>query len=135
MNYMGMTKQSSGTINLENMSIDTKRFLYSSYFSSKTNTSQSFDHKIELLTLLAYLTQQLKKRFPDKFKNSYDVLNNYILPGAHLEIADEDYLSGLSIVCDDLIWGTNEILPPSQYSSSTEIKDRIKELISGWLPF
>ena len=130
-----MTKQSNGTIDLKDMSIDTKRFLYNSYFSSKTNTSASFNNKIELLTLLAYLTQQLKKRMPDTFKNAYDVLMKYVLVGSQLEVADEDYLSGLSVVCDDLIWGTNDIDAPTQYTNSAEIKDRIKELISGWLPF
>lgn len=135
MSYTDMSKQSSGTIDLNNINLDTKRFLYSSYFSSKTNTSQSFSNKIELLTLLAYLTQQLKKRVPETFKNSYDVLYKYILVGMSLEEADNDYLSGLSIVCDDLIWGTNDIEKPSNYSNSSEVKDRIKELISGWLPF
>jgi hypothetical protein len=123
------------TIDLNNMSLDTKRFLYNSYFSSKTNTSQSFEYKIEILTLLAYLTQQLKKRMPDTFKNAYDVLKNYVLVGVPLELTDEDYISGLSVVCDDLIWGTNDIEAPSKYSNSVEIKNRIKELISGWLPF
>lgn len=135
MNYTDMSKQSSGTIDLNNINLDTKRFLYNSYFSSKTNTSQSFSNKIELLTLLAYLTQQLKKRVPETFKNSYDVLYKYILVGMSLEEADNEYLSGLSIVCDDLIWGTNDIEKPSNYSNSSEVKDRIKELISGWLPF
>lgn len=130
---MDTTKQSNGKN--ERMDIDKMRFVYATYFSSKTNTSQSFYDKMELLTLLSYLTQQLKKRMPNDFKNAYDVLFNYVLKGQSLEIADIDYLTGLSVVCDDLIWGTNEINPPSQYSNSAELKDRIKELISGWLPF
>ena len=135
MNCTDMTKQSTMTIDLNNMSLDTKKFLYDSYFSSKTNTSQSFNHKIELLTLLGYLTQQLKKRVPDTFRNSYDVLKKYVLVGNILEQADEDYISGLSIVCDDLLYGVQDIDPPTQYSNSAEIKNRLKELISGWLPF
>lgn len=135
MNYTDMTKQSSGTINLTDASIETKRFLYASYFSSKTNTSQSFSYKIELLTLLGYLTQQLKKRMPNEFKNANDVIYKYVMKGQQLNEADVDYLDGVSIVCDDLIWGTEEIPAPEQYSSSVEIKDRIKELISWWLPF
>ena len=132
---MDMTKQSNGTIDLNNINLDTKRFLYNSYFSSKTNTSQSFSYKIELLTLLGYLTQQLKKRMPSEFSNAHDVIFKYILKGQSLEVADIDYLEGISIVCDDLIWGTSDISAPQQYSSSVEIKDRIKELITCWLPF
>ena len=90
---------------------------------------------VELLTLLGYLTQQLKKRMPSEFSNAHDVIFKYILKGQSLEVADIDYLEGISIVCDDLIWGTSDISAPQQYSSSVEIKDRIKELITCWLPF
>lgn len=130
-----MTKPSNGTIDLNNINIDTKRFLYTSYFSSKTNTSQSFDNKIEILTLLGYLTQQLKKRFPTEFKNSNDTIFKYIFKGQNLEVGDIDYLEGIGIVCDDLIYGVSDIPSPAQYSSSVQIKDRLKELISCWLPF
>lgn len=72
-----MSKQSNGNPKWDgNLDIETLRYIYNAHFSSKTNTSQSFEYKIELLTLLAFLTQQLKKRMPDNFKNSYDVLTN-----------------------------------------------------------
>jgi len=129
-------KSKASTIDLSQITMNGKRDLYLQFFSSKTNTNQSFADKIELLTLLGFLTQGLCKRNPELFKNSYDVLTKYIYPNGQLgEFGDEEYIQGISIVCDDLIWGVNSIPKPDKYSSSTELRDRIKELISQWLPF
>lgn len=131
---MDMTKQSN-LLDLNNISVDTLRYLYSIYFSSNTNTSGSFYDKIELLTLLSYLSQQLCKRMPDQFKNSLDVLNNYIYKGETLDSGIKEYVVGLSVVCDDLLYGVNDLTPPTGYSSSLEIKNKIKTLINAWTPF
>ena len=129
-------KSKASTIDLSAITMNGKRDLYLQFFSSKTNTNQSFADKIELLTLLGFLTQELCKRKADTFKNSYDVLTKYIYPSGQLgEFGDEEYIQGVSIVCDDLIWGVNPIPKPEKYSTSTELRDRIKELISQWLPF
>lgn len=134
---MDTTKKSkASTIDLSQITMNGKRDLYLQFFSSKTNTNQSFADKIELLTLLGFLTQELCKRKSDTFKNSYDVLTKYVYPSGQLgEFGDEEYIQGVSIVCDDLIWGVNPIPKPEKYNTSTELRDRIKELISQWLPF
>lgn len=135
LNFMEQTLK-KGMLDLNNMSRDTKNYLYSCYFSSKTNLNMSLEDKLELYFLICFLTFNLNKRFPDKFKNSQDVLLNYIYDGN--SIGDQgmiEYIEGLGIVCDDLLWGVEPKTTPSQYKNSSEVKDRIKELISQWLPF
>lgn len=130
-----MTNRST-SIDLLAITYETKEFLYANYFSSKSNTEQSFANKIELITLLCFLTQALTKARPDTFKKTMDVLQKYIFAGEPIGLeSDVAYVEGLSIVCDDYLFGVGPIEKPEQYKTTLEIRARIKELIQNWLPF
>lgn len=129
-----MTKNSTNVI--QSTDIVAKRALYTQHFSSGTNFDNSFGMKIEILTLLAFLTQELNKRFPDNYTNAYDTLSKYIFNNGEFEPSGlTNYIIALSIICDDLMWGCNKIDKPDRYNSANEIRERIKEIINAWLPF
>ena len=135
MNCMAMTNRLNN-IDLSAITYDTKVFLYDSYFSSKSNTEQSFANKIEVLTLLCFLTQVLTKAKSENFKNSLDVLKKYIFADEPIGLdSSVDYIEGLSIICDDFLYGVGPIEKPKAYKTTLEIRQRIKELIQNWLPF
>ena len=135
MNYMVMTSKLTN-IDLSAITYDTKVLLYANYFSSKSNTEQSFANKIELITLLCFLTQVLMKAKPEVFKNTIDVLKKYIFAEEPIGLnSSEEYVEGLSIICDDFLYGVNPIEKPEKYKTTLEIRQRIKELIQNWLPF
>lgn len=116
--------------------LNERRALFAQYFSSGTNLEDSFAIKLEVLTLLSFLTQELGKRYPDEFKNAYDVLSKYVYKDAVLDTSSwVAYIESLSIICDDLLFGCNPIPKPDKYTSAIEVKNRIKEIIAEWLPF
>ncbi|MDO4465528.1 MAG: hypothetical protein Q4C49_00760 [Bacillota bacterium] len=111
-----------------------KKSIYTRYFSSGNNTFQSFDNKMELLTLICFLTQKMSKKDPEKYPNAKAVLDMIFKDS--IDWADSDYVIGLSIVADDLLFGTvTEIKNPGEYKNAKEIVSRIKELIEQWMPF
>lgn len=122
--------------------LENKRFIYAMWFSSKTNTLMSFKDKIELYTLICFLTQQMKKKDPVKYGNPIKVLNaiykkNFEEVGEEIPVTGEnEYILGLGIVCEDLLYGTEDTIPiPSGFKNAQEIVNRIKQLIEQWLPF
>lgn len=125
-------------MDLNNMTLETKRGLYLQFFSSGSNSEQSFGIKIEVITLLCFLTQELNKRHPEEFKTAFDVLSKYVFKDQNAfasECGWVSYMEGLSIICDDLLFGVSELEKPENYSSASEVKNRIKEIIAEWLPF
>lgn len=124
-----------GLIDLNNLTEGMKVQLYATCFSSMTNTASSFEHKIELLQLICILTQKMKKAFPDDFKSAKDVLLKYVYQNQPIEnYGDKEYVTSLWIICDDLLYGVDEIPVPETYHSPKEIRNKIIELIAEWLP-
>lgn len=119
--------------NNSGISYQDKKNMYTRYFSSGNNTTQSFNDKMELLTLICFLTQQMKKKDSEKYTCAKDVLDMIFKDS--LEWSDSDYVIGLGIVADDLMFGTNEISKPANYNNAKEIVNRIKELVEQWMPF
>lgn len=119
--------------NPSNPSYAEKKGLYTKYFSSGNNTSQSFADKIELITLICFLTQQMNKKDPEKFPDAKSVLD--LIFKDSIDWSDSDYVIGLGIVADDFMFGVKEIEKPGNYSSAKEIVTRIKELVEQWMPF
>lgn len=113
-----------------------KEDIYVQLFSLGTNVDMDLDKKLELLRLICYLTQQMKKRFPDKYRKPIDVLQNiYNREFTSGGIGEDSYLIALSIICDDLMYGINEISKPSGFSNAKDICIKIKELADQWMPF
>lgn len=112
------------------------------WFSSKTNTNVSFKDKMELYTLICFLTQQMKKKDPVKYGDPIKVLSAiYQKDFAKIDeetpiTGENEYILGLGIVCDDLLYGTEDTIPlPAGFKNAQEIVSRIKQLIEQWLPF
>lgn len=122
----------------QNPTIENKKYIYANWFSSGTNTTCSFKDKLELYTLICYLTQQMKAKDPIKYGSALKVLTavfkkDFSMPS---ENGEDKYIVGLSIICDDLLWGTEDPIPaPTGYKNGNEIVLRIKQLVEQWLPF
>lgn len=109
--------------------------IYIQLFSLGTNTNKSFDEKLELFYLISFLTFNMKQRNPDKFHNALDVLQTIYNKTFDENIGEDAHLMKLSIICDDLIYGVETIKKPEGYTNAIEICDRIKYLVSQWMPF
>lgn len=120
-------------------SYDSKQFVYSSYFGLATNTAKSYKQKIELLHAICFLQQRMKKKDPEKYKNCLALLQ--IIFGREFQQADspgeDNLLIGLSIICDDLLYGTeDELEVPEGCKTLKDVKDKIINYITNeWLPF
>jgi hypothetical protein len=136
---MALTKNSD----INAFKLDTfkaKNDVYAYYFSLSTNVEASIAKKFKLLTWICYLEQKMKAINPEKFPDCVSLLKvifnrDFTDPENH---TGEDYLlSGLAIICDDLLWGTTDELPtPDGFTNLKEIKNAIIEYVrSEWLPF
>lgn len=123
--------------NLTQMTFNEKKAIFDQLFSSGNNTTAKFSHKIELLNILCCLTQQLRKKDPVKYKSTADVLEVITHESVKQPTSSiGNYLSGLAIVCDDLLFGvTEQIKISDNLKTGAEAAARTKELIAQWLPF
>ena len=93
-----------------------------SYLGSGTN-------KLALVALTCHLTHVLKQNKPDT--TCWKLL--YQLNKSVGEPINDTSLKGIAILCEDFLYGTTEF--PTFGLTDKEIPDKIKELISNWLPF
>lgn len=100
--------------------------LYSDHFSlGYLNTD--FKNKMALISMICYLTYQLKLKKPDV--THYQIV---------MKMADglglpEDFLKGLSVVCDSFGYGCTEF--PTFNLTAKEMIKSIKEILSKYIPF
>lgn len=132
---MGLTKNSP--LSLE--TYDQKTYVYNSYFGLATNTAASYNSKMELLHAVCFLQQRMHAKDPKKYNNCLSLLQ--IVFGKEFQQADspgeDNFLIGLSIICDDLLWGTNdELKAPADCKTLKDVKDKIiKYVKEEWMPF
>lgn len=132
---MGLTKNSP--LSLE--TYDQKTYVYNSYFGLATNTAASYNSKMELLHAVCFLQQRMHTKDPKKYNNCLSLLQ--IVFGKEFQQADspgeDNFLIGLSIICDDLLWGTNdELKAPADCKTLKDVKDKIiKYVKEEWMPF
>lgn len=132
---MGLTKNSP--LSLE--TYDQKTYVYNSYFGLATNTAASYNSKMELLHAVCFLQQRMHAKDPKKYNNCLSLLQ--IVFGKEFQQVDspgeDNFLIGLSIICDDLLWGTNdELKAPADCKTLKDVKDKIiKYVKEEWMPF
>lgn len=132
---MGLTKNSP--LSLE--TYDQKTYVYNSYFGLATNTAASYNSKMELLHAVCFLQQRMHAKDPKKYNNCLSLLQ--IVFGKEFQQVDspgeDNFLIGLSIICDDLLWGTNdELKAPTDCKTLKDVKDKIiKYVKEEWMPF
>jgi len=142
---MALRKNSQETNPHVLSSIDSMIIMQANYFSTGSNNAASFTQKLEMIRLIAFLTQVMNKKDPEKYPNSLAVLSaifNINLSDVnesnkiYLNISAE-HIRSFALVCDDLLWGTNEELKaPEGITNAKEIKDKIITYFTDeWTPF
>ena len=132
---MALTKN----IPFELETYDQKSYIYNTYFGLATNTAKSYNQKIELLNLICFLQKKMHTKNPDKYKRCLDLLQTIF--GREFQQKDspgeDNLLIGLSIICDDLLYGTEDNIPvPEGCKTLNDVKDKIiKYIKEEWLPF
>lgn len=99
--------------------------IYQRYFSFG-NFGISFDAKLAFLSMLAYITEQLKAKKPDI--THYQVLRNIV--GSKLS---EDVIKGIAVVCADMSYNCKEF--PTFGLNTKQMINKIKDLADNYLPF
>lgn len=126
-------------------SIDSVKFMQASYLSTASNNAGSLTQKLEIIHLILFLTQIMNKKDPNKYPDSLSVLSAIF--GTDLSNVDESNklystvdiktVRSFALLCDDLLWGTNEDLKkPEGITNASEIKDKIVTYFTDeWAPF
>lgn len=109
-----------------NKNFEEKKKLYNQNFSLGY-IGKDFSERVALISLTSYLLQKLRVK-----KSNLTFLDLLKFLAKDIQI-DENLLQSLAIVGDDLSYGTTEF--PTFGLKDKEIPEKIKELISNWLPF
>lgn len=131
---MDITQISQDDIKYWNIpSYELKKTVFVNNFSLGGITTSNFNDKIEIIVLLCFLYQQLHKRDPKKFTSVINVIDAIFTESQHKPF--QNYLEGLAVLCEDLLFGVKEIEKPGDFKNSQEIINRIKTIASQWMPF
>lgn len=136
---MALTKTSQNPYKFE--TLDQLQFVHDACFSTHTNTASSYNQKMEIIHLLCFMTQILKKKDISTYPNTIAVLEKIFNVDLHGNTDSSpgciDGLRAFGIMCDDLLWGTEDpIVKPDGYSNLQEIKNKIVNYFNDeWLPF
>jgi len=87
----------------------------------------SFERKLELISLICYITHKNKLKNPDI--TYYQVIMKL---SQNLGLS-EDFIKGLAIVCEDLAYGCNEF--PTFNLKKEEILKEVRSILSTYMPF
>ena len=103
---------------------------YSKYFTL-SNLNTSFENKTKLISLICYLTIQLRKKHPDI--TCYQTLMKIVgdIPQDKYTL---EFIRGISVICKDYLKNNSEF-PTFKLKSGSEIVNTIKQILSTWMPF
>lgn len=82
--------------------------------------------KFAIISLVGYITYTLRKKKPDV--TCYQILKKIVG-----ETFPEDYIKGISVVCEDFMYGCTKF--PTFGLKNTEMPNKIKDLLQNFLPF
>ena len=117
----------------DQLTYDEKLKFYSRNLASGSTMSGKLEDKLKLIHLICLVT--FKMRDKEKHIKSKEVLER--LMGIKLDVSKDgytNYLIGLSLLCDDLLFEITEISTLG-YTNSNDIINEIKRLIDGWIRF
>jgi len=118
-------------LDLDKLNYEQKSALHNKVFSLGALFSHELNDKLILISLVALVTQQMRKK--DKNITPLKVLMS-ITQQKEDNTAFYQFLESLSILVDDLCYGSDKI-DPCGFKTSQEIINKIKEILSTWLPF
>jgi len=134
---MALTKNSP----FELTTYEQREYVYNSYFGLATNTAKSYNQKMELLHAICFLQWKMKQKNPEKYKNCLSLLQTIFgreFSTASNATGEDFFLIGLSIICDDLLYGVenDELKVPTDCSTLKDVKNKIINYIRNeWMPF
>lgn len=102
---------------------------YKEYFSLE-GLQCDLSNKFALISLICFLTKQARQKNPDV--TCYQVIMK-IIDGEESQ-HNMKFIRGLSIVCNDIMKHSNEFLT-FDLKTSKSMVNKIKEILSTWLPF
>ena len=116
---------------LNNLDYYDKHSVYQKVFSLGNLASDDMNEKLVLISLVALVTQKIREKDPTN--NPLKLLMQ--ITG---QIKDNSFfyqfLESLSIIVEDFMYGCKKF-DPCGLNSSQEIINRIKEILSTWVPF
>jgi hypothetical protein len=107
--------------------------IYSRNFSSGYLSSEKLSNKIALISLICLITKKLREKSQADITVK-EVIEKILGRTLVRSSALDNYLYGLSIVCEDLLYGVT-IIDTFGFTNSGEIINKIKELLNEWSPF
>jgi len=129
---MDDNEKKGSNILFKELSYDDKVSYYSNYFSSGYFLSKKLDNKLLLINLICLVTKKIREQ--DGQTTCQVVIEKILQHPLRIDSAMDRYLIGLSIVCEDMLYGVTEINPMG-LKTSGEIIGKIKELLNEWSPF
>jgi len=111
------------------LSYEERKEIYSQYFSlGYLNTD--IGSKFALISLICYLTHKMQLKKPDV--TCYKVIMKIIDKESYKH--DLDFITNLSIICDDFMRNTSEFLT-FDIKSGKEMAKKIREILGTYVPF
>ena len=103
---------------------------YKEYFSL-AGLDTDISNKFALISLICFLTKELKKNNPDVtcYKTIMAITKNDDVDDYYFK-----FLRGLSVVCQDFMTHTKEFMT-FDLKSSKEMISKVREILGTWLPF
>jgi hypothetical protein len=105
---------------------------YFNHFSLGSLNSKKLKDKLVLIGLLCFVTQQMRKK--DGLITVRDVLEKILGKIITEHTGYEEFLVGLCIICEDLLYNCEEC-DSFGLKTPQEIISKIKALLSEWTPF
>jgi len=136
---MASTKNSQNPYKFE--TLEQLKFVQDAYFSTHTNTAANYKQKMEIIHLICFMTQVLRNKDKTLYPNAIAVLeqvfNINIHDGVDKENGLNESIRAFGMLCDDLMWGTNDkIEKPEGISNLKDIKNKIVAYFNDeWMPF
>jgi hypothetical protein len=136
---MASTKNSQNPYNFK--TIDDLKFIQNNYFTTATNTTNSVFKKLEIIQLICFITQKLHKKDAETYRDAVTVLEKIFNIDLRSDVnttnGNTDILRSFGLLCDDLMWNTNDEFPtPEGCSNIKDIKNKIVTYFNDeWMPF
>lgn len=121
----------SAVSSLEKLEYIDKLNAYQRVFSIGSFASDDMNEKLVLLSLVALVTQKMREK--DSQETPLKILMK-ITGQVQDNSVFYQFLEALSIIVEDLMYGTKKI-DSCGLTTSQEIINRIKEILNTWLPF
>lgn len=105
---------------------------YNKHFSSGASSTCRIKDKLILIALICFVTHKLREK--DGSLTVKSVIEKIVNKPIMELNGFEDFLLGLSVVCEDMLYGCTEF-ETFGLKTSQEIIDKIRALLNEWMPF